>query len=310
MDEKSSGGIRRVTRKDRKRKLETGKLEFPPDDLAYAPPELVKPEAPAENLPDWPPAQPEAPAPDAEASVEEAAVEAAPRPRAERFPPLEFPTEPRRAAPPRPTSKAAPPRRNTCLFNVLTLVFLLLTAAAVGWIALVWTNPYTPLNPLAPFTPLPVVITTTPLPTLPPSPAPTDTPEPTATFTPLAVVVTRSPFPFVLAETGVLYAPNGNGQGCAWASIAGSVTDTNGAPLNDYQIRIEGTDFAPQPVRSGAALTYGAGGFEMPLGDAPRDGAYTIQLLDPDGSPVSDTYPVTTRADCDANVAIVSFVGQ
>lgn len=320
MDEKSSGGIRRVTRKDRKRKIETSKLEFPPDDLAYAPPES-QPDAPApvDNLPDWLStiAQPETSAPDVEASIEEAAVEIAAvvpplttQPQPERFPPLDYPSEPRRAVPPRPAVQAVPPRRNTCLFNLLTLVFLLLTVAALGWIALVWTNPYTPLNPLAPFTPLPVIITTTPLPTLSPTPAPTDTLAPTATFTPLAVVVTDSPFAFVMADTGVVYAPNGNGQGCAWASIAGSVTDSNGAPLNDYQVRVEGEDFSPQPVRTGAALTYGAGGFEMPLGDVPRAGDYTVQLLDPDGSPVSDTYTVTTRADCDANVAIVSFVGQ
>ena len=86
--------------------------------------------------------------------------------------------------------------------------------------------------------------------------------------------------------------------------------DKNGAPVNDYQIRVAGTDFAPQPVRSGAVSTYGAGGFEVPLGDAPRDGSFTVQLLDPDGNPVSETYTVTTRAACDANVALVSFVGQ
>ncbi|MBI5667186.1 MAG: hypothetical protein HZC41_04190 [Chloroflexi bacterium] len=312
MSEQQPGGIRRVTRKDRKRKIETGKLEFPPDDLRYAPQDAVEPAADAAPVE---PAAPPPGEPDVEASIEEAAVETAPvtpAPPAERFPPLEYPPE---AAPParqRPAA-TAPPRRNPCLYNLLTLVFLLLTVAVIGWIALVWTNPYTPLNPLAPFTPLPVIITTTPLPatpTLSPTPSPTDTLEPTPTFTPLALAATRSPFPFVLVDTGMVYAPNGNGQGCAWASIAGSVTDANGAPLNDYQIRVEGDDFTPQLVRSGAALTYGAGGFEMPLGDAPRDDEYRVQLLDPDGSPVSDTYTVTTRADCDANVAIVSFVGQ
>lgn len=314
MSEKDSGNIRRVTRKDRKRKIETSKLEFPPDDLRYAPPESVEPAA--ETIPEAPVESAAPPGePDVEASIEEAVViETAPETLpAERFPPLEFssgkPGQPQVNAAP----KTVPPRRNPCLYNVIALFFLLATVVAVAWVVLVWNNPYTPLNPLAPFTPLPIIVTTTPLPptpTVPPTLGPTDTLEPTATFTPLAVLSTRSPFAFVMADTGVVYTPNGNGQECAWASIAGSVTDSNGAPLNDYQVRVEGEDFSPQPVRTGATLTYGAGGFEMPLGDAPRDGDYTIQLLDPDGSPVSDTYTVTTRADCDANVAIVNFVGQ
>ena len=308
MSDKGSGNIRRVTRKDRKRKLETGELEFPPDDLRYAPPEQ-----PAEAAPEKPDSFPGEP--DVEASIEEAVVvETAPETLpAERFPPLEFPSDETYQPVERPAVAHAPPRRNPCLYNLIALFFLLATVVAVAWVVLVWNNPYTPLNPLAPFTPLPIIITTTPLPatpTIPPTPGPTATLEPTATFTPLAVVATRSPFPFVMADTGVVYTPNGNGQECAWASIAGSVTDSNGAPLNDYQVRVEGEDFSPQPVRTGATLTYGAGGFEMPLGDAPRDGEYTIQLLDPDGSPVSDTYTITTRADCDANVAIVSFVEQ
>lgn len=314
MSEEQPGGIRRVTRKDRKRRIEPGKLEFPPDDLRYAPPGAAES---AESAPEVPlePAAPPDGEPDVEASIEEAAVETAPvlpPPPAERFPPLEYPPE-QPPSRPRAAELPAPPRRNTCLLNLISALFLLATVVVIAWVALVWANPYTPLNPLAPFTPLPVLITTTPLPpapTLSATPAPTGTLEPTATFTPLAIEPTRSPFPFVLANAGIVYAPNGNGQECAWASIAGSVTDSSGAPLNDYQIRVEGDDFSPQPVRSGAALTYGAGGFEMPLGDAPRDGEYTIQLLDPDGSPVSATYPITTRAACDANVAIVSFVGQ
>lgn len=317
MSEKESGGIRRVTRKDRKRKLETGDLIFPPEE-----PEA---EAAAPDVPET------AAAPEPEAAVEkpveepaEAAAETAifeppvetetlpPAAQVGRFPPLAF--EPERApepgSRPQPARAGSPPRRgNTLLPNLISLLFMLATLVAIGWFALVWSNPYTPLNPFPPYTPLPVIITTTPLPptpTLSPTPAP---PTPSPTFTPLPVeaLATSAPFPFALVDAGVVYAPNGNGQGCAWASLAGSVTDAGGGPLDGYQVRVSG-DGLEQAVFTGAALTYGPGGFELPLGEAPRAAEYTVQLFDPDGAPVSDVYRIVTRADCDGSVAIISFV--
>ncbi|NWG15021.1 MAG: hypothetical protein HXY41_00155 [Chloroflexi bacterium] len=302
MSAKEPGGIRRVTRKDRKRRLETGELIFPPEAEA-APDEPEKPAAPE--------ATDETPA-DAPvmAAVEPPSVEATPAPvHPGRFPPLAFEPE-REPERPRRAPAAAPPRRaNSLLPNLISILFIVATLVVAGWFVLVWNNPYTPLNPFPPYTPLPLIITTTPLPappTLSPTPAP---PTPSLTFTPLPVeaFATAAPFPFALVETGVVYTPNGNGEGCAWASLAGSVTDVSGAPLDGYQVRVSGEGLE-QTVFTGAALTYGPGGFELPLGEAPRAAEYSVQLFDPDGAPVSDVYRVLTRADCDGNVAIISFV--
>jgi hypothetical protein len=280
------GGVRRVGRKDRKKTIETRGPLFPPEEDLIPEPEEVE-------SGDQPPA-------------------ALVTPPAERFPPVNpnIGTVGESPAPLRPRSTFVP--------NLVTILFVIATLGAIGLFAIIWLNPYTPLNPLAPPTPLPIIITTTPLPataTLAPSPGPTasftplspeelgitlEAPPPPATFTPAL-------FPFTVAEPGVVYVPNANGEGCSWSSIAGSVTDLQGQPLNGYGIRIQGND-RDETVFSGSALTFGPGGFELFLNGTPQAGEYTIQLLSPSGAPVSDEYPVSTLTNCEQNVAIVSFV--
>ncbi len=278
------GGVRRVGRKDRKKTIETRGPLFPPEEDFILEPE--------DEIGEQPPV--------------------VATPPAERFPPVN---------PNAGTAGESPaPIRlhSTFLPNLITTVFVIATVGAIGLFAIIWLNPYTPLNPLAPPTPLPIIITTTPLPataTVPPSPGPTasftplspeelgitlEAPPPPATFTPAL-------FPFTVAEPGVVYVPNANGEGCNWSSIAGSVTDLQGQPLNGYGIRIQGNN-REDTVFSGSALTFGPGGFELPLNGVPLAGDYTVQLLSPSGAPVSDEYPVSTRTSCEQNVAIVSFV--
>jgi hypothetical protein len=173
------------------------------------------------------------------------------------------------------------------------------------------------LNPLAPPTPLPIVITATSQRSAG-AEAVTETVDATATFTPFLNIVlteelaapTTSPFPFVLADSGIMYMPNANGNDCNWSSIAGTVTDTGGQALNGYRIRVTSTEDADfeESVFSGSTLTFGAGGFELPLGGAPQDGNYLVRLFDLAGAPVSDEYAVTTRAECEANVVLVNFI--
>ncbi len=266
-DDDSRGLIRRVSRRDRKRKLEMRAPLFPPEDDALADPEATRVVPPAE-----------------------------------RFPPLPVHQE----APPRPSeSKPAAPRRRSgraCLPNLVALFFLAATAAAAAVFVIIWVDPFTPLNPFPPFTPLPIFVTTTPLPERAPPAAPT------ATFTPLAVIPpSPAAYPFQLDPAGVVYAPNGNGQGCAWSSIAGTVTDAAGAPLAGYGVRVAGPE-RTDTVYSGSARTFGDGGYELFLNSVPQETAYTVQLLDPQGNPVSEAYPVVTAAACERNVAIVSFV--
>jgi hypothetical protein len=282
------GGVRRVGHKDRKKTIETRGPLFPPEE------EFDFEEA----LKD-----------DEEAAQPEAVV----TPPAERFPPVN-PSDP---PAPVPVQRDIRPR-STFLPNLIAILFLIATLAMIGLIAIIWADPYTPLNPLAPPTPLPIVITTTPLPataTLPPTagPTPSFTPLSAEALTPAAVVLSPPPsftpalFPFTLVEAGVVYVPNGNGEGCNWSSIAGSVTDLQGQPLNGYEVHMRGEN-EEISVFSGSALTYGPGGFELPLSGAPLAAQYTVQLLNPSGAPVSDEYSVETRESCDENVAIVSFV--
>lgn len=276
-DDDSPGLIRRVSRRDRKRKLETRAPLFPPED-------------------DDPAGQEPAPPPPA-------------APPAERFPPL--PERPPKRRPASERAPARPPRSGrACLPNLVALFFLAATLVAIAVFGIIWVDPYTPLNPFPPFTPLPIFVTTTPLPESAPPPAPpTATPAaPTATFTPLAVVSPApGAYPFRLDPAGIVYAPNGNGQGCAWSSIAGAVTGADGAPLAGYGVRVTGAG-RTDTVFSGSAGTFGAGGYELFLNSAPLEMAYTVQLLDPQGTPASEAYPVVTLAACESNVAIVNFV--
>jgi len=116
-------------------------------------------------------------------------------------------------------------------------------------------------------------------------------------------------FSFKLAHEQPVYAPNANEKGCNWSSIAGTVTDKQGAALDGYRIRVTGNNLN-ETVFSGAALTFGAGGFELFLNGTPQAQTYTVQLLDPQSKPLSTVYSVATKESCDQNVAVLQFVPQ
>lgn len=131
-----------------------------------------------------------------------------------------------------------------------------------------------------------------------------DTSPPAAVDSPSFAAPTRSPFPFTASE--VRYEPNPGEEGCQWLSIAGSVTGINGEPLPALAVEISGDDFRTVQF-SGSAPRWGAGGFEVNLGAAPRTLTYTVRVLGPTGGPVSDLVYVETGNTCQRNVAIVEF---
>ncbi|MCB9453743.1 MAG: hypothetical protein H6672_20120 [Anaerolineaceae bacterium] len=280
MNDDENRGIRRVTRKDRKKKLDTRGPLFPPDDFEDVPAEAESSVAEPENLP-FPPL--------------------VVTPDADRFPPLDTGG----SKPPTPAKRTAKPRRRL-LPNLVALLFAVATVALLAVYIIIAVDPYTPLNPLPPFTPFPIIITTTPL---PPTATLFPTAGPTATFTPLPPDQLQRdlPFPFQMAASGIIYVPNAGEKGCNWLSIAGSVTDTAGQPVAGLGVRVQGNGL-DETVGTGGALNYGPGGFEMPLGEAPGIGTYTVQLLSIQGAPLSEVYTVATRDTCDQNVAIISFV--
>jgi hypothetical protein len=285
-EQNERGSIRRVSRRDRKRRLDTRGPLFPVEEPVETPPEQPV----IENTP-------EVDVPSASRHPAERAKVVSPP--EERFPPLiPYVEEP----PTAPVPVPAKPRSNF-LPNVIAVFFFLATLAALALLALITVNPYTPLNPFPPFTPVPILITATPGPSnqLPP----VDLGR-TPTFTPLPANV--SEMPFMLTANGVVYAPNGNGQACNWSSIAGSVTDSKGAALDGYRILITDVKGDEKTVFSGSAQTFGPGGFELFLNGTPLEAQYSVQLLTPQGAPASEPYTVTTRSDCQSNVAILSFV--
>ncbi len=237
-------------------------------------------------------------------------------PPAERFPPVDP-----AALEPEPSTLAPAPHRPRILINLATVFFILGTFVALGYFALLWVNPSHPLNPLPPYTPLPIIITTTPLPStvtpVPTLPTVTSVP-PTASWTPapeqVIVPATSAPatpgeFPFALWEFGVEYIANQNDSGCDWSSIGGNLVDLDGIGIADYGVRIiaqEGTLNAT--VTTGEATFFGSGGFELKLGDVPTLEPYIVQLLDADGTPVSEEYLVVTSDECNQNVVVLNFV--
>jgi hypothetical protein len=192
-----------------------------------------------------------------------------------------------------------------CIPNLLTLLFVTATAAALVLFVVIARNPYSPLNPFPPFTPLPIIVTAT---FLPPTPTSELLPGPTETFTPLPPE-SFAPIglQFVLEGGVPAFTANTNGQGCNWLSIAGSVIDSSGTGMSGYRVRIVGTE-RDETVFSGTAPSYGNGGFELVLGNIPAEQNYVVQLQTPRGEAVSPEYAVVTQADCAANVMILRFV--
>jgi hypothetical protein len=234
-------------------------------------------------------------------------------PQEERYPPLN-PAE--QTVPHTPTidpvqvQKVKTRKRRNLFYNLLTLLLWVGIIGFIVWFVTVWKNPQTVWNPLPPATPFAIITAT-------PGNAPENAFAPTAnadgqvfvvateaaTATP---VVTDSPYPFIVPES-VLHVPNGNDLRCNWWSIAGTVTDNNGGAINGYRIRVTG-DGVNESVFSGTILTFGAGGFELPMIGTPQIAEFTVQLFSPQDAPLSAPVTVTTRAECDANVAIVNFV--
>jgi hypothetical protein len=242
------------------------------------------------------------------------------------------PTAPLRDPPKRPAAKQQPPRSSDLGRNLVALFFLLASCGVIAYIAVIWQNPYSTLNPLAPPTPLPLVITATYTPSATFTASPTLTPTltrtpsaiptlaPSLTFTPIFLEGFSTPqgtppptedttvYQFGLQRDHVLYITNPAARGaCNWSSIAGSVMNYDGSALNGYGVHVVG-DGVDQTVATGSAPGFGPGGFEVPLGNVARDAQYVAQLIDPQGAPVSPVYTVATLSQCDLNIAALRFV--
>ncbi len=224
---------------------------------------------------------------------------------------------------------------NEGLYNIVSIIFLILTAAVIVWGVLVAQNPrsaYNVLQPSAP-EPTPTIILipgiNAPLPETPiaaapgvemlpgsadsesqPAAPPTLLPTPTRVdIAPPSVQNTPSILPFTLQDDAVTFVQNGNSQGCAWQSIAGEVRGLQGQALTGLFVSVTANDIDFENIqRTGSEPRFGTAGFEVVLGQTPVAAEYIVRLLNTTGVPLSEPIIVRTLPSCDRNVAILNFV--
>jgi hypothetical protein len=227
------------------------------------------------------------------------------------------------------------------LYNILTIIFILLTLLSCGVVFSVFSNPYIGFNPFPPNTPVPPTITSTitpiPLPatwTLVPTIQPTATSTPRPTFT---IQPTNTPFSMVTPPTATTSPtpsrttkPVGLAYGvtvqyfdsttfradtsCGDFIIAGQALDTKNTPVTGLIVKIGGSVPGKSFASSSTTLTgivpaYGPSGFEFALGIPPESSAKTlwIQLFDQSGAPLSEQFYLTTYNDCAKNLLLIRF---
>lgn len=312
--QEGSGSVRRVTPRDRKRRIEARTLNFPPDDL---PIEETQPPSDVQH--------------DDTQALPQDVPQAAQVARTKRIPPSRRPAKPQ----PQPIAYEPKARRRFGWRDAVALLFALLSCGAIGYFAYVWQNPYSSLNPLSPPLLPPAVVSETPLPTATATATATPTARPSATFTPLPVEsigtnapiaatlgtpdltltllagtpsATPPPPPFALLRTGIVFVTHAGVEGCDYSGIAGSVLDFDGQPLNGYTVWITGEEIDSR-LTTGSSNLYGAGGFLLQVGDTPEVRPYAAQVLAADGvTPLSEPVTFLSRDVCEYNVALVRFV--
>ena len=226
------------------------------------------------------------------------------------------------------------------VWDILTIVVLLITICLGVYFVTIFIDPGSDLNPLRPpelliptatITPLQMEPTWTPTPTVYISPTATLLPSitPPATTTPANFVpatdtpvptkeptATRTPkAPFSASSVNAIESviiPHLQPLGCDWQGVGGTVDDQNGSPIVGIVVRLAGT-YDGKSIEltnvSGINPEYGKSGFEFVLGDTPmnsRDKLY-VQLLDQAGLPLSDKIYIDTSSDCQENLVLVRF---
>ena len=230
------------------------------------------------------------------------------------------------------------------LWNVLSVIVLLITVCIAGYFVLIFINPNIPLNPLPPpptpflfptATITPIQLPATWTPTAPPFMTATDTPPATFTLiptetsfslvpstgTPLPTSTQTAPFAATVtyASSTIIYPD----LGCNFLGIGGTIVDSNGADMIPMLIGLFGK-LNGQSVPSGSVTAsgiysaYGRSGFEFNLGKilhlstvpVASTGTLYLQVLDQAGLPLSNNVYINTYNDCSKNLVLVRFKKQ
>lgn len=218
------------------------------------------------------------------------------------------------------------------LWDMLTILTLLLMLCIGGYFIAVFANPNAGYNVLNPARNDPPTATITQI--QPPAtwtstmPGPTETATvtllPTFTLEPSATVVSlitpsRTPTPtktpkaaFSATVTYIDSTIIHPEAACNWQGVAGTILDANNADILGIAVRLTGFyngKSRNELTVSGIAPSYGKSGFEFFLGAVPlnSDGLLTIQILDQAGLPLSGNITINTYADCTKNLVLVKF---
>ncbi len=152
--------------------------------------------------------------------------------------------------------------------------------------------------------------TPTLIPTQTPLPTPTHTESPTSAAPTLAPSNTAPPVSYAVQDGQPAALANfANTLGCNWMGVAGLALDLEDRHQEGLTVQLRGGRRQEQ-VLTGSAPAYGASGFEFILGSQPvaTAGAYSLQLFDPTGQPLSEVVYINTYADCLRNLILVIFV--
>lgn len=232
------------------------------------------------------------------------------------------------------------PANTDMVWNILTIVVLVMTLC-VGIVFLtVFIKPDIGLNPFPPPTMPQAMAFDTPTPTpkqiLPPTwtatlaeVLPTETPSPTLAPTDTIVAgVTATTAPdaedgeqpqtdkaYVLMDGNPQYLPNlfHAELGCDWFGVGGQTISLNSAPVTGVVINLGG-ELAGETLDlvtiTGIATQYGPAGYEFDLTDYVNGPVATsqslwIQVLDQAGMPLSDKIYFDTFEDCEKNTIVI-----
>jgi hypothetical protein len=219
------------------------------------------------------------------------------------------------------------------MWDMLSILVLILTACVVFYFGFIFLNPNSQFNFLPPGGPESQFPSATPTfiqlqPTWTASPTlvltPTNTLRPTFTSlptnTPFSLVPpTRTPrptntprAPFTASVSNVESTVIHPELACNWAGIGGTVVDNNGSHVIGVVVVLRGSldgKQLDQPTVSGINKEYGPSGFEFVLGNAPvaTNKTLFVQLVDQSNLPLSDPIAITTSTDCAKNLVLVRF---
>ena len=210
--------------------------------------------------------------------------------------------------------KAASRRTQLEIWDVLSILVIVITAGIGVYFLLIFVNPRSSLN-LFPPVPRGTVTFTLTVTSLPPSA--TWTASPTIEVTPMKTPeLTSTPeMPFSASSVTAVrstFIPHLQDLGCGWFGAGGTVEDVNNSPIVGIVVRLAGTlsgDRIELTTLSGVSPDYGKAGFEFALGNVPlaSNNEMYIQLLDQVGMPLSEKVFLSTSTDCEKNLILMRF---